>query len=489
MSRLPILPLAALLLAAGPLAHADDAPHRCKYQLAAKLPIRYVGSGLQPAIVGAINGTPATLLIDTGADTTYLTMTGALKRNVNLRPTTSWIEGVGGVSRMYLTTLHDLSIGPVQARNLTVRVAYNTALAMPYDGILGASNLLGTDMELDLRAKQLRFFAPQDCERAILNIWKEDTVSVPFESTRDHSDNPHFAVLLNGKRVDAEIDTGASHSFLTLAAARGIGIDPDAKDAKGIQAVDDAYGIGSDRVRRWRAALDTVAIGDETISTQAIDVLDMRGRAAAELYLGQDFLRAHRVLFAIGQNKLYLAYLGGNPFATDADQQAMLREEAAAGNPDALYAMALANPDAPAWLDKAVAAGQPNAVLTQGQRLYQAGRYADAAAKLNAGLAQLPSDRYAPLWLYLARVRSAQAAVARDELAANMEKQKNEDWPAPVASFFLGRLDAAHVLDAAGKNRGQRCDAERLIGEWHAAHGEAARADALQAAQADCAHP
>jgi hypothetical protein len=39
-----------------------------------------------------------------------------------------------------------------------------------------------------------------------------------------------------------------------------------------------------------------------------------RGIGRVDVVLGADFLRAHRILFAMSQHRLYMSYLGGDPF-------------------------------------------------------------------------------------------------------------------------------------------------------------------------------
>jgi predicted aspartyl protease len=490
MKILPTLALASLLLSLGN-ARADDAPkppQRCKYGLTATLPVRYVGMSLKPAVEGSINGTPATMLVDTGADNAYLTMTGALRRNLTLQMSPMLVAGAGGVSRVYTTRLEELSIGPGKVRRPEMNVIYTTGFTPHFDGILGASFLLDTDLEIDLRAKRLRLFQPHDCDRALLNIWKQDnTVSVPFEFTRDASNNPHFTVLVNGKQVDAAIDSGASTSFLTLAAARRVGIDVEGKDAK---RMPDSSGVGSHSARRWNTPVASLQIGDEGIGNTSIDVLDVRERINVDLYLGQDFLRAHHVLFAMGQKKVYFAYLGGEVFGSAAEYTEWVRSEAESGNPDAQAAIGILSPDASRsgeWLDKAAAANQPNALLEQGRRLLVAGQHAQALPKLRTALDLLPADRHAPLWLYIARMRGGQDALARSELEASEKKQKNDGWPAPVADLFLGKSTPAHLIEAAGDDAARRCDAQAYLVEWHAQRGDKAQADAVRAdAAAHC---
>ena len=64
------------------LAHA--AAPECTYMDVGSLPLRYVGESLAPAVAGSINGTPAVMLVDTGASQTSLTMNGATRRDLPL---------------------------------------------------------------------------------------------------------------------------------------------------------------------------------------------------------------------------------------------------------------------------------------------------------------------------------------------------------------------------------------------------------------------
>lgn len=54
-----------------------------------------------------------------------------------------------------------------------------------------------------------------------------------------------------------------------------------------------------------------------------------------DLLLGADFLRAHRVLFAMSQRKLYISYIGGEPLGQRRGLEPWIQKEAEAGNSDA----------------------------------------------------------------------------------------------------------------------------------------------------------
>jgi predicted aspartyl protease len=478
-----------------PLAHGEDAPPRCTYVEVANMPLKYVGEGLEPAVDGVIDGAPAVMLVDTGAFDTSLTMNAVLKRDLTLKMTGRYAEGVSGTSRLYAARIGEFAIGPVKSKHnrLDLLVIGETAFTPSYDALVGAPFLLQADLEFDLRAKHMKFLRPLNCGRdTALKIWKEEMVVVPFEFTRSTSPNPHFTVLVNGKEMDTVIDTGASTSVLTLRAAKRLGIDVKSAD---VTRMGFSGGIGSDRVAHWIAPVTTVQIGGESINGAELGVIDVQGDVSAEMYLGQDFLRAHRVLFAMSQRKVYLAYLGGEVFTRGGSLEPWMLQEADGGNADAQYALATMlgtgrgaprDPkQAQAWLEKAAAAGQPNANLALGRQQMMTGKLDDAIPKLRSALDQLPAERFGPLWLYNARVRKGEAALAKTELEASLKRQRNDDWPAPIADMYLGKLDGAKLLEIAAKDKpsalSRTCTAASYMAEWHAARNEKPETDALLA--------
>jgi len=488
-----LLPLACALLL-NPPARADEAP-RCTYVEVADMPLKYVGQGLVPAVDGVIDGAPAVMLVDTGAFDTQLTMNAVAKRDLVMHMTGRYAEGIGGSSRLYAARIGEFAIGPVKSvrKRLDLYVIGETSFTPAFDALVGAPFLLQADMEFDLRAKHMKFFRPQNCDRDTpLNYWKEETVVLPFEFSRSESPNPHFTVLVNGKELDAMIDTGAANSFLTLRGARKLGIDVKGAD---VTRLGDTGGVGSDRAARWTAPVKSVQIGGETIGGAELGIVDVQSQLEAELLLGQDFLRAHRVLFAMSQRKLYIAYLGGDVFSRGTGLEPWMLQEADGGNPDAQYALAYMlntgrgaprDPkQAQAWLEKAATAGQPNANLNFGRQQMLHGKVDEAIPKLRAALDQLPAERLGPLWLYNARVRKGQAELAKTELAASVKKQRNDDWPAPIADFYLGKLDQAGLFEIAARDKqaahARTCMATSYMAEWHASREEKPQAEALLA--------
>lgn len=493
--------LCALLPATAALA-ADAAAPKCMYVEIAKLPLRYVGEGLAPAVDGTIDDLHATMLVDTGAFDTQLTMNGVERRDLGLQMTGRVAEGIGGYSRLYAARVRELSLGDIKSRHSSLLNVIGDAIITPaFDAIVGAPFLLQTDMEMDLHAKQMRFFRSRDCGKTDLVIWKEATVSVPFESTEDRSPNPHFTVTVDGVKLEAIIDTGAHHTTITTRAADRLGID-----LKGprVKRLNDMVGVGTDRAAQWNASFKTFDIGGEVIHNAEIGILDFESQYGVDMLIGQDFLRAHRVLFSMSQRKLYVAYIGGTPFVSTVGLEPWMREEAEGGNPDAQYTLAAMYGNgrgvardpvlAREWLAKAAAGGEPHAKLLVARREQLAGHAAAAVPMLRSALDGLPADRYGPLWLYTARLRNGEAALAATELQAAVKKQPDGNWPRPIADFYLGKLDAAGLHAAAAKDaktaHARTCTADTYLAEWYGAHEDKVQADAVMTRmRAQCGAP
>ncbi len=493
----PILSRAAasLLLGAAcaytPLAHAEAA--KCTYTPIGKLPLRYSGPGLEITTVGSINGTPAELLVDTGAYATVLTRTGTERRGIRLYATGRHASGFGGTSPIYASIANEFIVGPVRAGRSNMPVIGSFGDTPSYDGILGAPFLFQTDMEISLATKQLTFFVPEKCGGTYLGYWGQDVQDIPLRRHDEHHMNPKFFVRINGKELEAMIDTGAPFSLITADAAKRAGID---LDGPGVTRGTDIGGIGDHTASRWHVKTK-FQIGQETVENADMGV-ENSGMNMADVILGADFLRAHRVLFAISQNKLYFSYVGGEPFGQRRKLEPWVVAEAEGGNADAQFTMARAyrsgklvgqdRQRADEWLEKAATGGSGHAKLSTGHRLLAQRDYAGAAVRLRSALDKLPAERHGALWLYVARVRAGQPELAKSELAAIFARTERDEWPKPIGEFYLGQLSAEKLLaqagDASSEGKERRCEALAAMGDWHRAH---AQPEALKAIDAQIA--
>lgn len=475
--------LAAALWCAMPaLLQAETVdPNRCLYVNVASLPLKYSGPELGITTDGRINGKPATLLVDTGAWHSVLSRTGTERHKLRLHYSSETAYGVGGLSRIYNARVDEFATGPAVMKRGYLRVIGDTASPPSYDAIAGAPFLLQADLEFSLATKEIKFFRPRNCGKAFLAYWDQNAVEVPFESSFSRSPNPEFSVLANGKKLRAVIDSGAGHTVITLRAAKRAGLK---LDAPGVERAGTVSGVGTDRVARWAAVFDTLQIGDELIRNARVGVIDT-DTLSVDLLLGADFLRSHRVLFAMSQEKLYISYLGGEPLGHRRGIEPWIQQEADGGNADAqMYlAMMYAGPghkdsaQARAWLERAAAGGSPQANALTGQRLLVQGRHAEAAERLRKAVDTLPSARHTALWLYAARAHLGHAESGRRELAAVFESEIDE-WPGPIASYYLGKMTEEALLEEAGDDRkwakARICLVRKHIAERRAFEGDSA---------------
>lgn len=489
--------LATLALSSFVSAPAAGAEPGCKYVEVARLPLRYTGPSLDITTDGTINGTPATMLVDTGAYETSLTTAATEPRKLPLRHTGDTAVGIGGTTWIYTTRVDEFSIGPARTGRATLPVLKEFGSAPSFDALVGAPFLLQTDLEISLATKQLKFFRPKGCDDAFLGYWDENAVVVPFDKHMRAPANPHFTVVVNGVKMDAIIDTGAGASYVSLGAAKRAGLK---LDASNLTRTLDVTGLGARKVANWETTFDRFEIGNEVVRKAQVGVLDHDG--APEVVLGADFLRSHRVLFAVSQQKIYLSYIGGQPFGQRTRLEPWIQAEAEAGNADAQMVLStyyiqgkLVPQDmtlAAHWGEKAANAGNADANLISGRSMMLLGMHAPAVTRLRTGLAKPHSYPEAPLWLYIARVRTGQADVAKTELADARRRNRDNEWPAPIADFYLGRIDAAKLLREARGERQQAtsrtCESISAMEEWHSAHGDHAALPALaaQGAGAGC---
>lgn len=359
--------LALLLLLSAAPAWAQEAP-KCRLAQIAEWKVK-LGTN-QPIIDGAINGKPIGVMLDTGAAQTILMKAAADRLDLPTRPTQDFMVGFGGHSRVFVTTLEEVRIGEAVRKNWRIKVAGEGAFRGT-DLILGDDFFKVLDMEFDYAKGVIRLFQPENCQKAFLGYWDPNAQVVPMED----GDKIHFNIRVNGREARTMLDSGASSSIVALSFAESVGLST---DSPAVLPGGCSAGLGGGGLRNWVGTFDTVAIGGQTIRDTRIRIQDYttdfanaRGHPP-DVFLGTDFLRAHRVYVARSQNKIYFTHAGGQVFTATPSlgcdpQQAGL---------DAKKALAV--------LDEKIAANPGDA-----NALAQRGSFKRREGDLNGGLADL----------------------------------------------------------------------------------------------------
>ena len=217
----PFLPrpaaVAAGLVCVAPAVHAADAGS-CRYVPVATLPLRAGGNPAQPTVDGTINGKPAIMLIDTGMSRSVLLKDSAEKLGIALRAG-GHSFGIGGAANSYVAHVTDFSVGTAHSGKTDMNVLGNMGMQTPFDAIIGDDFSLQMDLEIALGEKQFRFFRATGCQDTYLAYWSPDAMEIPFGGTETGHRNPRLIVEINGSKMEAMFDTGATSTVMTRAAA------------------------------------------------------------------------------------------------------------------------------------------------------------------------------------------------------------------------------------------------------------------------------
>ncbi len=538
---------------AGPVLGAGS--QQCKLIKIAEWPLNPRES--RPAIDGFINGQKIGVLLDTGMSGALLVRGTALRLGLTRQQLRgSGVLGIGGESHSELAFIDELKISRSVRKNWQVETAGFGPNEDAGGGLLiGFEFFKDLELEFDLPQNMLRLFQAKDCDGVSLAYWAPGAASEVPVDVRGHL---LVTVEINGKRITAALDSGSDRSFVTSAEAARAGVTP---ESPGVIAGGCVLGFGRKGVDSWIGQFETFVIGNEVIRNPKIHFADLweyttytvgrmpRRSNIADMILGADFLRAHRVLISQRQGKMYFTHTGGTVFPTqpgkpckdllpalaqwtpDVAQCAKGGEPADAriaactraiasgklssknlgftynnrGNAwgtKGQYDKAIAdfdeairlNPqDAPtygnrghAWYrkndyDRAIAdygeAIRHNPLradyhLVRGYTQFWLGRFAASLPDLTESLRLKPNQSYAIIWRYLAQSRSGEPELAKSELSEKLGPLDKAKWPAPVIDFLLGKSDPEALLKAAEHpdaetRRGQVCEAEFYVGEWH----------------------
>jgi predicted aspartyl protease len=277
-------------------------------------------------IDGAINGQKIRAILDTGATRTLI-FRGAAERLGLSRQQSRRVRmfGVGGETDVETALVEEFRLDQTVRKNWRVIVAGEHDFGA--DVLLGEDFFQHVDIEFDLAHNAVRLYEPRDCDGATLAYWaNRDVGEVKIEAVNDARPQIVLTVQINGRPVEAELDSGAAITMLDKLEAARLGVTP---EMPGVVAAGMNSGLGQKSVDAWIGKFQSFTIGNETIKDAEILFADWHRDLAysatgsripeklQELHsmlLGVDFLRAHRLLVAHSQRKIYFTYTGGPVF-------------------------------------------------------------------------------------------------------------------------------------------------------------------------------
>nr|WP_321983485.1 retroviral-like aspartic protease family protein [uncultured Lichenicoccus sp.] len=302
LSRPPLLAalLAAGFLVAGLLGACTggtaSGPRACRIERVADLPI-LPGTRL-PAVRATLEGEPVVFFIDTGADLSILSRSAAdhfaFRGTSGLR---MGLGGIGGTVEAPVVIVHRLDLGHGVARDIAMPVAGNfgqSVQGLQVAGLFGADFLSNYDVDLDLPDHRFALYDMRHCSGDIAPL-DAPAFRVPF---RLEDTKINLVVRLDGKPVDAVLDSGAVSTLFSLGAAAKAGVT-----GAMLQADRDgvAMGIDETRLQSHRHRFETLEVGDETMNHYQFSVADTDYNL-----IGNDFLRANNVWISYSRRMLFV---------------------------------------------------------------------------------------------------------------------------------------------------------------------------------------
>lgn len=293
---------ALFLCVLGVLALAQEAAAQdCRPKRRAELTATPAGN--VPLVTVSINGAAATFLLDTGAERTILTAAAA--KRLRIEPHYEYprrmqsLQGAvsSGDARLRTVELGGMTLDDV--RILVASVTLPSVAGKAIDGLLGADFLTGFEVDLDLPRNRLTLYEKAPCAVAA-PPWGQPFVRISVN--RSLHDRLFFPVSLDGRRLDALIDTGAQLTALDAESAAKLGIraadlarDPVAK----------LRGVASEVVMSRAHRFGRLDIGGEVVRDPII-VVTRLALQDADLVIGADFLRTRRVWLSYGSHQIFL---------------------------------------------------------------------------------------------------------------------------------------------------------------------------------------
>jgi len=337
--------LALALIVATVSGVADAGASTCRLIKIAEFPVRLVRNKL--IIDGAINDHKIGIQLDTGAGRSFILRSAADRLGLTRQQVRgARMFGVGGETNVESAYVDSFKIGETERKGWRPLVVGERDLGTDVAFLLGEDFFHQIDVEFDLANGAIRLFQAKDCDGVSLAYWTNIGVGeVGLEPISDANPQILLSVQINGKSVQALLDSGAAMSVLDKRDAARLGVTP---DTPGAYRVGTGGGLGSNLVEYWSGRFQTFAIGNETIRDANIVFADLwHGPRLTDrafpgssvtfnpsMLLGADFLRAHRVLVAHSQRKLYFTFTGGQVFgpAEPAKHSGAIKQDAAQGD-------------------------------------------------------------------------------------------------------------------------------------------------------------
>jgi len=240
-----------------------------------------------------VNGKgPFNMMLDTGTDPSAIDIATARELGLELDPIGSKPTGGGsGVNLAYGTKLPLVEFGGITAKNIEAAAIDLTKLSerlgKPLHGVLGHSVLNARIVQIDYPNHVVRFYSQPLFSKAATRSNSSNRTTLPFR----YDDNVLIDdVLVNGKKVVGNVDTGSNGGFsLTPATVAYLRLEKEVSHAEASQDV--GYNGASEN---RKGTVSNVAIGGIAVDAPSVTFFAKgtgRDKSRWGLNIGNAFLK------------------------------------------------------------------------------------------------------------------------------------------------------------------------------------------------------
>ena len=255
-------------------------------------------------VAAEINGTPVTMIVDTGAQWTAVTPQAA--KRLNLPPDARH----GGLHRGVATFSSNINVVVDRFKIGGIDIAGRSLAVVPlppgiaesprFAGLLGGDFLYRYDLDIDLQGRTLTLYRNGGCAVGV-PPWGLPVVSLPL--VKSGANRLITPVSVDGHPFHAIIDTGATASLITRPNALRAGVSSEALDRDPEIA---SAGLGTTQFMTRRHAFDALQVGPDRFPRP---VLLVSGAllGGGDMLLGLDYLGRRRVWISYALRRMFVA--------------------------------------------------------------------------------------------------------------------------------------------------------------------------------------
>lgn len=291
-----------LLLVLSVLSACQNVADPCSIERQAEVPVEI--GGIVPVVSARLDGKPVTMILDSGAERTILTMRALSRLGIafDFRRQMA-LHGLGAATTTVTARIGRFEVGGIVLRDRLVIVGPSASFPeLPSgqpDGLLGADILSGYDMDLDLPHAVMTLYRARACPDG-KPPWNAAYVTFRGRLYRSRLLIP---IELDGQVLAAALDTGTS---------AGVIIDERAAARAGVaeQALDrdqafEASGVTPNKVTVHLHRFNELEIGPEMVPNPVLPVAALPN-SGFEALIGAGYLKARRAWLSYATARVFV---------------------------------------------------------------------------------------------------------------------------------------------------------------------------------------